>query len=177
MEAGFEAQRRIVQADWKPPVMRQYDGRELRRLFKDFERDGKSMLLMVHEGPRERVEAEMPAVAAIAGGAGLEPGDPTAAEQWLLRRNHVPTWKDILERGYVADTAEISGTWTQNADIYNNVIRDLNGVEGVINASAHSSHVYRSGINLYFSFAATFEDTARMEQAHFECWRPVMAAG
>ncbi|KPF87730.1 hypothetical protein IP70_02600 [alpha proteobacterium AAP38] len=176
MEAGFEAQRRIIQADWKPPVMRQYDGREVRRLFKDFQRDGKSMLLMVHEGPRERVEAEMPAIATIATAAGLEPGDPAAAEQWLARRNHVPTWKDMFERGYVADTAEISGTWTQIADIYNDVIRDLNGVEGVINASAHSSHVYRSGINLYFSFAATFEDTGSMEPAYFECWRRIMEA-
>ncbi len=176
MEAGFEAQRRIIQADWKPPVMRQYDGREVRRLFKDFQRDGQSMLLMVHEGPRERVEAEMPAIAAIAAAAGLEPGAPAAAEQWLARRTHVPTWKDMFDRGYVADTAEISGTWTQIGDIYNDVIRDLNGVEGVINASAHSSHVYRSGINLYFSFAATFEDTGSMEPAYFECWRRIMEA-
>lgn len=176
MEAGFEAQRRIIQADWKPPVMRQYDGREVRRLFKDFQRDGKAMLLLVHEGPAERVAAEMPAVAAIARAAGLEAGDPAAAEQWLQRRNHVPTWRDMFERGYVADTAEISGTWTQIGDIYRDVIADLNKVEGVINASAHSSHVYRSGINLYFSFAATFEDTARMEPAYFECWRRIMEA-
>lgn len=176
MDAGFEAQRRIIQADWKPPVMRQYDGREVRRLFKDFQRDGKAMLLMLHEGPAERVAAEVPAVAAIAADAGLVPGDAAAAEQWLARRNHVPTWKDMFERGYVADTAEISGSWTQIGDIYRDVIRDLNAVDGVINASAHSSHVYRSGINLYFSFAATFEDTSRMEPAYFECWHRIMEA-
>ena len=57
MRAGFEAQRQIVRADWRPPVMRQYDGREVRRLFRDYERDGKAMLLMVHEGPKARVDA------------------------------------------------------------------------------------------------------------------------
>jgi len=46
----------------------------------------------------------------------------------------------------------------------------------MINASAHSSHVYRSGINLYFSFAASFEDSAKMESAYFAGWRAIMEA-
>ena len=32
MRAGFELQREIVQSGWRPPVMRQYDERESRRL-------------------------------------------------------------------------------------------------------------------------------------------------
>ena len=71
MRAGFEAQRQIVRADWRPPVMRQYDGREVRRLFRDYERDGKAMLLMVHEGPKARVDAELAAMHAICASAGL----------------------------------------------------------------------------------------------------------
>lgn len=176
MAAGFEAQRRIIRADWRPPVMRQYDGREVRRLFRDHERGGKAMLLMIHEGPRSRVAAEIAAMAEIAREAGLEAGDPAAAKQWIERRNHVPTWRDMFERGYVADTVEISGKWSEIAAIYNDSIAALNAIPGVINASAHSSHVYRSGINLYFSFAATFEDSAKMEPAYFACWRAIMEA-
>lgn len=173
MDAGFEAQRRIVRADWRPPVMRQYDGREVRRLFRDHERDGKAMLLMVHEGPRARVAAEIAAMAEL---TGLEAGDPKAAQDWIERRNHVPTWRDMFERGYVADTVEISGRWSEIGAIYRDAIEALNAIPGVINASAHSSHVYRSGINLYFSFAATFEDTAKMEPAYFAGWRAIMEA-
>lgn len=176
MAAGFEAQRRIIRADWRPPVMRQYDGREVRRLFRDHERGGKAMLLMIHEGPRTRVAAEIAAMAEIAQEAGLEAGDPAAAKQWIERRNHVPTWRDMFERGYVADTVEISGKWSEIAAIYDDSIAALNAIPGVINASAHSSHVYRSGINLYFSFAATFEDSAKMEPAYFACWRAIMEA-
>jgi alkyldihydroxyacetonephosphate synthase len=176
MRAGFEAQRRIMRADWRPPVMRQYDGREVRRLFRDHERGGKAMLLMVHEGPRARVDAELAAMRAICGEVGLEAGDPAAAQEWIERRNHVPSWRDMFERGYIADTVEISGRWSEIGAIYDDSIAALNALPGVINASAHSSHVYRSGINLYFSFAATFEDTAKMEPAYFAGWRAIMEA-
>ncbi len=176
MRAGFEAQRQIVRADWRPPVMRQYDGREVRRLFRDYERDGKAMLLMVHEGPKARVDAELAAMHAICAGAGLEAGDPMAAKQWIEKRNHVPSWRDMFERGYVADTVEISGRWSEIGAIYDASIAALNDIPGVINASAHSSHVYRSGINLYFSFAATFEDSAQMEPAYFAGWHAIMEA-
>ncbi|MBW8297302.1 FAD-binding oxidoreductase [Sphingopyxis sp.] len=176
MCAGFEAQRQIVRADWRPPVMRQYDGREVRRLFRDHARDGKTMLLMVHEGPKARVDAELAAMHEICVAAGLEAGNPDAAKQWIERRNHVPSWRDMFDRGYVADTVEISGHWSEIGAIYDDSIAALNEIPGVINASAHSSHVYRSGINLYFSFAATFEDSAKMEPAYFACWRAIMEA-
>ena len=176
MAAGFEAQRRIIRADWRPPVMRQYDGSEVHRLFRDHDRGGKAMLLMVHEGPKSRVDAEIIAMHAIASAAGLEVGDPMAAKQWIDKRNHVPSWRDMFERGFVADTVEISGRWSQIAAIYDDSIAALKQLPGIINASAHSSHVYRSGINLYFSFAAAFEDSASMEPAYFAGWRAVMEA-
>lgn len=176
MRAGFEAQRQIMRADWRPPVMRQYDGREVRRLFRDHDRDGKAMLLMVHEGPQARVDAELAAMHEIAGAAGLEAGNPAAAKEWIDRRNHVPSWRDMFERGYVADTVEISGRWSEIGAIYDDSIAALNRIPGIVNASAHSSHVYRSGINLYFSFAAAFDDSAKMEPAYFAGWRAIMEA-
>ena len=100
----------------------------------------------------------------------------TDLSAWIEKRNHVPSWRDMFERGYVADTVEISGRWSEIGAIYDDSIAALNAIPGVINASAHSSHVYRSGINLYFSFAATFEDSAQMEPAYFAGWRAIMEA-
>jgi alkyldihydroxyacetonephosphate synthase len=176
MDQGIEAQRRIVQAGWTPPVMRQYDGREVKRLFRDHARDGAAMLMMVHEGSERRVELEMAEIDAIAKEAGLSPGSGEVGETWMQRRNHVPSWRDMFERGLVADTVEISGLWTQIGDIYRDAIQRLNALPGVINASAHSSHVYRTGLNLYFSFAVALEDKTAREDAYFDCWRQVMEA-
>ena len=36
MASGFRAQREIVQQEWIPPVMRQYDASEVARLFQDY---------------------------------------------------------------------------------------------------------------------------------------------
>jgi len=43
-------------------------------------------------------------------------------------------------------------------------------------ATAHSSHSYRSGTNLYFSFAVKPADPAQMGAAYDECWRRTMQA-
>jgi alkyldihydroxyacetonephosphate synthase len=45
-----------------------------------------------------------------------------------------------------------------------------------VNASAHSSHVYRSGVNLYFTFACAISEELDMEQLYFECWDKVLTA-
>ena len=62
MASGFRAQREIVQQDWRPPVMRQYDASEVARLFPDHVNEERCLILLVHEGPAGRVEAEMSAV-------------------------------------------------------------------------------------------------------------------
>ncbi len=176
MSAGFNAQRHIVQADWRPPVMRQYDASEVIRLFPDYVLSGCGLLLMVHEGPADRVNAELNSVESIALANGLKCADSQAAKDWLERRNHVPDWQDLFDMGWIADTIEVSGTWQQIEHIYQQVINALNTVPFVINASAHSSHVYRSGINLYFTFACKPDNVADMEALYFECWHKTLHA-
>ncbi len=175
MAQGVEAQRRIVQADWRPPVMRLYDGSEVRRNFPDHASGDDAALLMVHEGPASRVEAEVADVTRIATDAGLVATDPAITELWLSKRNHVPTWTDFFEKGAVVDTIEISAPWSRIVEVYDAVVGSLGEVDGIVNASAHSSHVYRSGINLYFSFAVLAEP-ADMEARYFECWHRTMEA-
>lgn len=172
---GIEAQRRIIGADWRPPVMRLYDGAEVNRNFPDHADGDAVALLMVHEGPAGRVEAEVGDVTRIALEAGMRRTDEAVTEQWLVDRNHVPTWSDFYERGVVVDTIEISAPWSRICDVYNAVVASLGEVPGIVNASAHSSHVYRSGINLYFSFAV-LADPEDMEARYFECWHRTMEA-
>jgi alkyldihydroxyacetonephosphate synthase len=54
------------------------------------------------------------------------------------------------------------------------VTRSLREVPGILVASAHSSHSYRSGTNLYVTFAARPEDRGALAPTYRECWRRVM---
>jgi len=176
MASGFRAQREIVQEDWRPPVMRQYDASEVARLFPDYVQDEQCLILLVHEGPVPRVDGEIQAVETIMADLGLSPADAAAAERWMSHRNNVPEWRDLLEQGLIADTIEVSGTWSQIDTIYDDVVAALKTVPDCVNASAHSSHVYRSGINLYFTFACMPEDASVMGDRYLESWDRALTA-
>ena len=176
MVSGFRAQREIVQRDWRPPVMRQYDSSEVARLFPDYVRDDHCLILLVHEGPSLRVEVELQAMERIMANLGLDRADAAAAEGWMEHRNNVPEWRDLLEQGLIADTIEVSGKWSQIDAIYEGVVAALKTVPDCVNASAHSSHVYRSGINLYFTFACMPEDASVMGDRYLQSWERALTA-
>ncbi len=173
MRAGFELQREIIQSGWRPPVARQYDARESRRL--DARATG-CLILLVHEGPAAVVEAEAVAVAALAAAHHIPPAPPDIVEHWLSHRNTVPSWDQFLARGVVLDTVEVSADWTRIAAIYDDATASLQAVPGCLAGSAHSSHLYRSGLNLYFTFAIQVGEPAAMEAVYIDCWRRIMRA-
>jgi len=175
MDAGFELQREIVQRGHAPVVLRQYDSQESSRMFSAYSRPDAALLLVVSEGPRSRVLAEVQEIGALGARMGASDADPAATERWFHDRNHVPTLRSFIENGIVVDTIEIAATWSRIGKIYADAIAALGGVQGILAASAHSSHVYRSGINLYFTFAARPE-AGQMEATYLECWRRVMQA-
>ncbi|MBW1814838.1 MAG: FAD-binding oxidoreductase [Deltaproteobacteria bacterium] len=170
MEEGFIFQRHIIQSGWTPPVMRQYDVTEVKRLFPEHVNGDKSIILLVHEGPSSKVDAEKEACDEIASDLTCEKAQEDAVKKWMDERNHVPTFEEFLTQGIILDTIEIAATWEKIGGIYHNVIRSLNEVENMLNASAHSSHCYRSGINLYFTFAAMPSDPKDMNQVYLDCW-------
>ena len=176
MERGFELQRYIMQSGWAPPVMRQYDLIETRRNFKEYAREDDSLLIMVHEGPAQRVEAEMKACGEMAGELECDQAPTGTVTDWLKERNHVPGFEEYLERNIILDTIEIAATWDRIVPIYHHTIASLNEVDGMLSASGHSSHCYRSGINVYFTFAALADDPSRMDAMYHDCWRRVMEA-
>jgi alkyldihydroxyacetonephosphate synthase len=176
LAAGIEPIRKLMRAGWRPPVVRLYDAHESARHFPECCPEGRAMLILLHEGPAALVDAQAAAVAAIARETGGVETDPTAVSRWLDKRNHVPGFREFLERGVVVDTIEVACTWDKVAPLYRRVTASLFEVPGVRVASAHSSHSYRSGTNLYFTFAARPEDPSRLEATYLECWRRTMQA-
>jgi alkyldihydroxyacetonephosphate synthase len=176
MDTGFDLQRCIIQSGWAPPVMRQYDTSEAWRHFPEQARGNDALLLLVHEGPAARVEAEKTACAAFAAEAECEPGPIAAVEKWMEKRNEVPTFESFLKNGVILDTIEIAATWDRIGPIYRNVVTSLSEVDNILNASAHSSHSYRSGTNLYFTFVARPDNEGDMAKVYWDCWRRTMKA-
>jgi len=174
--AGLEAIRRLMRDGWRPPVVRLYDEHESKRSFGEHCPEGRSLLLLLHEGPAPVVEAQIAGVTRI-GDALSAGGAPAAAvDQWLEHRNRVPGFRGFLERGIVLDTIEVGATWSRVGALYRGVVASLREVEGILTATAHSSHSYRSGTNLYFTFAARPKEPARMAEIYRECWRRTMEA-
>ena len=173
MRAGFAFQREVIQGGWRPPVVRQYDERESRRLDA---RAQACLILMTHEGPAALVAAEAAAVAETAARMGVASAPSDIVDHWLEHRNTVPSWDVFLQRGIVLDTVEVSADWSRIAPIYDNAVASLKEIPGCLAGSAHSSHVYRSGLNLYFTFAVQTDDAGRMEAIYLDAWRRIMEA-
>jgi alkyldihydroxyacetonephosphate synthase len=173
MAAGFAFQREVIQAGWRPPVARQYDAREAGRLDARCEQP---LIFFVHEGPSALVAAERAAALAQAPRHGLTPAPEDIAAHWLEHRNTVPNWNVFLERNAIVDTVEVSAAWSAIGRVYDDAVAALTALPGCLNGSAHSSHAYRSGLNLYFSFAIRAEDPATLEASYFAAWRVIMEA-
>lgn len=176
MAQGLEAIRRVMRAGWRPPVVRLYDPPEVARLFPDQFRGDNCLLLLLSEGPEALVAAEAAACDALCAAAGGEAMGDAAVQRWLGARNHVPSFESLLDRGLVVDTIEVATTWDRIDALYTGVIAALQTVPGILVASAHSSHSYAQGTNLYFTFAARPERREDMEATYLACWAKTMEA-
>ncbi|MEZ5246265.1 MAG: FAD-binding oxidoreductase [Acidimicrobiales bacterium] len=173
---GLDAIRRVMRAGWRPPVVRLYDGRESWRHFRDQMPKGHSMLIFLHEGPPGLAPLEAEAVAGICTAGGGAAASVEAVDAWFAHRNTVPSWDELLTSGVVADTIEVATDWSRLPALYDAVVDALNDVPGVVAASAHSSHAYRSGANLYFTLAATPGDATEYAATYDACWDAAMRA-
>jgi alkyldihydroxyacetonephosphate synthase len=171
--AGLEAIRRSMAVGHRPPVVRLYDGVEADRHFGAYAPDGHAFLVLVHEGPRGVVEAEVALVADLCRAAGGRTADAAAAEGWLAHRSEPPSARPFLERGVAVDTLEVAATWSVVGDLYDDLLAAVGALPGVVSVSAHSSHSYRSGTNLYLTFAAAPDD-GDLAAAYDACWAESM---
>jgi alkyldihydroxyacetonephosphate synthase len=176
LDTGLEAIRRLMREGHRPPVVRLYDEHESKRSFAAHCPEGRALLLLLHEGPAAAVEVSLTGVARICGGEGGEASDSGVVDEWLDHRNQVPGFRGFLERGIVLDTIEVAASWSRVGEVYRRVSESLRQVEGILVASAHSSHSYRSGTNLYFTFAARPEAREQMAAVYRECWQRTLDA-
>jgi len=173
---GLEAIRGLIRDGWRPPVIRLYDEVEAARNFPGTAPASDSLLLLLSEGSASLTRAEAEACAEWCtrnGGAATGAG---AVEHWLGHRNNVPGFEPFLQKGIVVDTIEVAATWDSIQAVYADAVAAMRQVPGVLAASAHSSHSYVTGTNLYFTFAARPADAADMEEAYHRCWEATMRA-
>jgi alkyldihydroxyacetonephosphate synthase len=176
LASGLESIRLLMRVGWRPPVVRLYDAAESGRHFGEDCPSGRAMLILLHEGPVAAVEAESEAVAELCSEGGGVVADAGVVDHWLRQRNHVPGFRGFLEKGVVLDTIEVACTWDRVTELYERAIDSLRQVPGILLASAHSSHSYRSGTNLYITFVARPESPAGMRDSYRECWRRTLEA-
>jgi alkyldihydroxyacetonephosphate synthase len=174
--AGLEAIRRMMRVGWRPAVVRLYDAPEAMRHFGQWIPAERAALLLLSEGPSSLVAAEMAACTAEATAQGGEPCGPEPVTHWLGHRNDVPSWDFFLEREIVVDTIEIAADWDRVGGLYDRAIAALQQVPGLVVGSAHSSHSYPQGTNLYITFVVKPPDWSQAEACYLDAWTRTMEA-
>lgn len=176
MAAGLEAIRRIVRVGWRPAVVRLYDAAESMRQFSQWVPADRAALLVVCEGPAALVAAEMAACTREATAQGGEACGTEPVAHWLDHRNTVPSWDFFLDKEIVVDTIEIAAGWDLIAGLYERAVASLQQVPGMVVASAHSSHSYPQGTNLYITFVVKPRDWSQAEASYLDAWSRTMEA-
>ena len=175
-DAGLEAIRQIVRAGWRPPVLRLYDAHEAERHFGEWTEAGSHVLLIVSEGPEAMAATESAACEELCTAAGGRSCGESPVEHWFESRNSVPSLRDLVARGLVVDTIEVTADWSKIAPLYREVIDAVASVESMLIVSGHSSHSYPQGTNIYFTFVAQPADPKDGETIYLESWRRAMDA-
>jgi len=94
----------------------------------------------------------------------------------MSHRNEVPSWDLFLDREMMVDTIEIAATWDRVGALYAAAVAALQAAPGMLVASAHSSHSYVQGTDLYITFAMKPDDFAQAETGYLQAWTAVMEA-
>lgn len=175
MSDGVAACRAIAQSELAPTLVRLYDKDDAALFGMNIEAfEPSTLLLLSFEG----AEADARADRAIAG-CGGEPGDARLVEHWWEHRNDaVDTFRDVmtgdslLGRFGVADTIEMSATWSDLRNVYHAVKERLGSMADL--CGCHLSHVYIDGACLYFTLAATCSDEDDAARRLHEWWEAAM---
>ena len=169
VKAGLDAIREIMQDGYRPAVVRLHDAVETEMTYKKFINEGESILLFVCEGPESIRNATGAAIMEIVQKHGGRPLGEKPVELWYQVRND--TCDDLYranKQGLLRDTCETSGNWSDIYSIYENVLKRFpQEIEDVVQISAHSSHSYQTGTNMYFVFSwKGVKDLAKSEQQY-----------
>ncbi|MNX29949.1 putative FAD-linked oxidoreductase [compost metagenome] len=147
---GLDACREIMQRGANPAALRLYDELESGV---QFNRPDLNVLLVADEGARQMVDAVMQISEGVCEELGEKLDGEAIFERWLETRYLTGKSAEGFKRspGFVADTLEMSGRWSDLSAIYDEVVAAVNAVPGTLAGSAHQSHAYVDGACLYFS--------------------------
>jgi alkyldihydroxyacetonephosphate synthase len=174
--AGLDACRRILRRGATPAVLRLYDAAEAGR---SFDVQGGAALIVLDEGDPGLIDAVMVIVhEETEETEETERLDGGLVEQWLQHRNVLPPLEALVKAGIVADTVEISASWSALPTIYREAVDALTAIDGTLAASAHQSHAYGDGACLYFTFAGRpiAPDRAETEAYYRRAWDAIVTA-
>ncbi|MGH2731821.1 MAG: FAD-binding oxidoreductase, partial [Actinomycetota bacterium] len=183
--AGLEALRRIVQAEIRPEVTRLYDETDALVAFGSLGLSGPVAILRFVGGHRS-VAQEVESAREILASCGARSIGAQAGEHWWEHRFDGPgAYRSILEgKGVlgpfgVVDTMEVAAFWRGLGSLYEEVREALGAhCDAVL---AHSSHLYRSGANLYFTLGFSPASEEEAERRYLAAWeagmRATLAAG
>ncbi|MDR1953443.1 MAG: FAD-binding oxidoreductase [Clostridiales Family XIII bacterium] len=154
-ETGIRAIKEIMQEGYKPAVVRLHDDVEAEMSYGSFIEESEHILLFVSEGPDSVIKATAEGIDAIMSKYESRSLGEKPVDLWYTIRN--ATCDDLYahnKKGLLRDTCEISGNWSCIMPIYENALRRFKEeIENLTQISAHSSHSYMTGTNLYFVFS------------------------
>jgi alkyldihydroxyacetonephosphate synthase len=178
-EDGLEITRELMQAGWRPAVLRLYDGIEAQRNFGPWCPERTPLLLVMSEGSAAMscaLELELEAARRACQARRGEILGDEPLRHWMGHRNTVPSWADLLGAGLVVDTIEVAATWDRIEPLHERVTAAIGQVPGILAASGHTSHAYTTGVNIYFTFIGQSKESAEQETLYRAAWAATMEA-
>ncbi|MFZ6645359.1 FAD-binding oxidoreductase [Undibacterium sp. TJN25] len=153
---GLDACREIMQRGGNPAALRLYDELESGV---QFGLPDLNVLLVADEGAAGIVDAVMAISEQVCREMGEKLDGGTIFEKWLDTRYLTGKSSEGFKRspGFVSDTLEMIGRWSDLPAIYTEVVDALKAVPGTLAGSAHQSHAYVDGACLYFSLRGEVE--------------------
>ncbi len=174
---GLEIIRQIMRKEINPAVVRLHDWLECEKPYGAFMEEGECLLIFLSEGSKELCECEAKIVDRIAKENGAQAAGSKPVDIWFKHRNDAADeYEQYGAMGFLVDTIEISSTWTNIADIYEETVeRVYYEVPETMFFSGHSSHSYINGTNIYFQMGAVPEaNLDDAERVHREIWDIIM---
>jgi alkyldihydroxyacetonephosphate synthase len=158
--AGLDGVRETIQRGARPGVVRLYDAGETTQKFPALDLPGGTCLLvLVYEGARELVEAQVAlGDRACRAAGGVDLGGEPAERWWQTRYDTSGLVLANSRAGGVADAIEVAAFWRDLPDVYEAMMAAA--ARHGAHAYAHVSHVYPSGGGLYVIFSAEAGDDA-----------------
>jgi len=173
MDEGLEIIRLVMRTGIKPSVVRLHDWLECEKPYGAFMEEGESLLIFLSEGREDVTNLHGQIIEKIALDNGGIAAGPKPVDIWFTHRNDAADeYEQYGGQGIMVDTIEVSGNWSQIADIYNKTVeRVYYEVPEVLFFSGHSSHSYMNGTNIYFQLGAfPPPDIAEAKRVYDQVW-------